>query len=68
MEIMSKEICQNDIDILLIKIALKKVRRDDTDFSSIKITLKKYVEMTLKFVDIFSLTCRRNIAIELTLI
>ena len=55
MEIMSKEICQNDIDILLIKIALKKVRRDDTDFSSIKITLKKYIERTLKFVDIFSL-------------
>ena len=68
MEIMSKEICENEIDILLIKTALNKVRRDDTDFSSIKITLKKYVEMTLKFVDIFSLTCRRNIAIELTLI
>ena len=63
-----KKVSRKGVDFLLIKITLKKVCQNDADFSPIEITLKKYVKMTWKFVDIFSATYRRNIAIESTLI
>ena len=65
-EITSNKVRQNDIHFLSIKITSKKVRRNYVNFSPIKITSKKYVDMTWKFVDIFSSTHRRKIAIEST--
>ena len=48
------------------KITSKKVRGNDVDFSISKITSKNYVEMTWKFVEIWSSTYRRNIDVEST--
>ena len=42
----------------------KKVGGNDVDFSNSEITSKKYVEMTWKFVEIWSSTYRRNIHVE----
>ena len=44
----------------------KKVGGNDVDFSISEITSKKYVEMTWKFVEIWSSTYRRNIHVEST--
>ena len=44
----------------------KKVGGNDMDFSISEITSKKYVEMTWKFVEIWSSTYRRNIHVEST--
>ena len=48
------------------KLHWKKVSRNNVDFSISEITSKKYVEMTWKFVKIWSLTYRRNIDIKST--
>ena len=55
-----KKIRGNNLDFLTIEITSKKVRVNDVDFSISEITLKKYVEMTLKFVEIWSSSYRRN--------
>ena len=56
----------NNVDFLAIEITSKKVHGNNVDFSTSEITSKKYVEMTWKFVEICSLTDRRNIHVELT--
>ena len=58
----------NNADFSTIEITSKKVRGNDVDFSISKITSKKYVEMTWKFVEIWSLTYPRNIHVESTLL
>ena len=65
-EIASNKLRRNEVDFSLIEITSKKVRRNEVHYSSIEITSKKYVEMTWKFVDIFSSMYRRNVAIEST--
>ena len=57
----SKKIRGNNLDFLTIEITSKKVRGNDVDFSISEITLEKYVEMTLKFVEIWSSSYRRGI-------
>ena len=61
-----KKVCWIDVDLLSIEIWWEKVRRNDVDFSPIKITLKKYVEMKLKFANIFLSMYRCNIDIQST--
>ena len=56
------------MDFSTIEITSKKVRGNEVDFWIIKITSKKNVEMTWKFVEIWSLTYQRNIHIESMLI
>ena len=56
------------MDFSTREITSKKVRENDVDFSISQITLKKYMEMTWKFVKIWSWTYRRNIQVESTLI
>ena len=63
-EITPKKVRGNNKDFLTSEITSKKVRGNDVDFSISKITLKKFVEMTWKFVEIWSLTYRRNINVE----
>ena len=65
-KIMSTKVSGNNVDFSNIEITSKKVRRNDVDFSISKITLKKYVEMTWKFVKIWSSSYRHNIDIEST--
>ena len=65
-EITSKRISGNNVDFSTSEITSKKVRGNNEDFSISEITLKKFVEMTWKFVEIWSLTYRRNIDVELT--
>ena len=60
-QITTKKVCRNDVDFLSIEITSKNCKKNDVDFSIIKITLKKYVEMTWKFIKIWSLTYRCNI-------
>ena len=54
----------NNVDFSTIKITWRKVRGSDVNFSISKITLKKYVNITWKFVQIWSSTYQRNIYIE----
>ena len=65
-EITSKKIRGNDVDFSTIEITSKEVRGNDVDFSIREIALKKYVETTWKFIEIWSLTYRRNIHVEST--
>ena len=65
-KITPKKVCGNYMDFSTSKITSKKVRGNDVDFSISEITSKKYVEMTWKFVEIWSLTYRRNINVKLT--
>ena len=60
-EITLKKVRENDMDFSINEITSKKVRGNDMDFSISKITSKKYVEMTWKFVEIWSSTYPRNI-------
>ena len=63
-EITSKKVRENDMDFSINEITSKKVRGNDMDFSISKIISKKYVEMTWKFVEIWSSTYPRNIHVE----
>ena len=56
-----KTVRGNNADFSTIEIALKKAHGNDVDFSVSEITAKKYVEMTWKFVEIWSLTYQHNI-------
>ena len=60
----TKKVRGNSVDISTSEITSKKVRGNNVDFSTIEISSKKYVEMTCKFVEIWSLTYRRNIHVE----
>ena len=59
---------ENDVDFSISEITSKKVRGNDVDFLISKTTSKKCVEMTWKFVEIWSSTYRSNIDIESTTI
>ena len=61
-----KKVHRNNVDFSAMKIRSKKVRGKDGVFSLSKITSKKYVEMTLKFVEIWSSTYCSSVHIELT--
>ena len=65
-EITSKKVRENNVNFSTIEITSKKVRGNDVDFLTFAITSKKYAEMTWKFVEIWSLTYRRNIHVEST--
>ena len=67
-EITSKKVREKNADFSTSKITSKKLRGNDVDFSISEITSKKYVEMTWKFVEIWSLTYQRNINVKLTYI
>ena len=65
-EISSKKVRANNVDFQIIKITSKKVSGNNVDFSISKITSKKYVPKTWKFVEVWSLSYRRNIDLKLT--
>ena len=65
-EITPKKVGGNNIDFSTSEITSKKVRGNDVEFSISEITSKEYLEMTWKFVKIWSLTYRRNIDVEST--
>ena len=65
-EITSKKVRGNNVDFSSIEITSKKVPRNNADFSTSEIKSKKCVEMTWKFVVIWSSTYRRNIDVDLT--
>ena len=63
-EITSRKVRGNDVDFSTIEVTLKKVWGNTIDFSISEITSKKYVQMTWKFVEIWSLTYRHNVDVE----
>ena len=65
-KITPKKVHGNNVDFSTSEITSKKVHGNDVDFSIGEITSKKYVEMTWKFVKIWSLMYRRNIYVEST--
>ena len=65
-KITPEKVRENDMDFWTIEIPSKKVYGNDVDFSISEISSKMYVEMTLKFVEIWSSTYRRNIHVEST--
>ena len=65
-EITSRKVRGNNVDFSTIQMTLKKVRGNDVGFSISEITLKKFVEMTWKFVEIWSSTYRRDIHVKST--
>lgn len=67
-EIVLTEVGWSGVDILLIKVMLKKVRQNDIFFLPFKFSLKEYFEMTYKFVYILFLTNGNDNDIKLTLI
>ena len=60
-EITSKRVGGSNVDFSTSEITSKKVHGNDVDFSTIEITSKKYVQMTWKFVEIWSSMYQRNI-------
>ena len=62
----SKEVRGNNVHFSTIEIKSKKVGGKNVDISISEITSKKYVEMTWKFVEIWSSTYRRNIGVDST--
>ena len=54
------------MDFSTSEIRSKKVRGNDVDLSISKVTSKKYLEMTWKFVEIWSSTYRCDIDVEST--
>ena len=65
-KITSKKESGNNMDFSTREITSQKVRGKNVDFSTNEITSKKYVEMTWKFVEIWSSTYRCNIHVEST--
>ena len=63
-EITSIKVSRDDVEISISKITPKKVRGNDVDILTSKITWKKYVEMTWKFVKIWSTTYQQNIHVD----
>ena len=64
----SKKVSGNNVDFSTREVTLKALRGKDVDFSISEITLKisMCVEMTWKFVEIWSSTYRRNIGVKST--
>ena len=65
-EVTPKKVGGNNVDFSSSEITSKKVRGNDVDFSISEVTSKKYVEMTWKFVEIWSSAYRPNIDMEWT--
>ena len=65
-KVTSKKLSENNVDFWTIQITPKKVRGNDVYFLIREITSKKYVEMTWKFVEIWSSTYWCNIHVEST--
>ena len=65
-EITLTKVSGSNVDFSISEITLKKVSGSNVDFSVSEITSKKYVEMTWKFVEIWSSMYRRNIHVEST--
>ena len=65
-KVISKKVLGNNLNFSPIEITSGKVRGNNVDFLISEITAEKYVEMTLKFVEIWSLMFRRNVGIEST--
>ena len=65
-KITPKKVRGNNVDFSTSEIASKKVLGNDVDFSIGEIASKKYLEMTWKFVKIWSSTYRRNIDVDST--
>ena len=65
-EITPKKIRGSNVDFSTSEITPKKVRGNNVDFSTIQITSVRYVEMAWKFVEIWTLTYRRNTDVEST--
>ena len=63
-QITSKKVRGNIVDFWTREIT--RVRGNNVDFSASEITSKKYVEMTWKFVEIWSSTYQCNIHVEST--
>ena len=63
-KITPKKVRGNNVDFSNSEIALKKICGNDMDFSIGEITPKKYVEMTWKFVEIWSSTYEDNIDVK----
>ena len=64
-ETTSKIVRGDNVDFSTIEMTSTKVRGKDVDFSISEITSKKFVEMTWKFVEIWSSTYRRNIHVDM---
>ena len=64
-EVTSEKVRGNNVDFSTIEMTSTKVRGNDVDFSVSEITSKKFVEMTWKFVEIWSSTYRRNIHVDM---
>ena len=60
-KITPKKVRGNNVDFSTSEIASEKVLGNDVEFSIGEIASKKYLEMTWKFVEIWSSTYRRNI-------
>ena len=58
-EITSSKVRGNNVDFSTTEVTSKKVRGNDVDVSISEITSKKYMEMTWKFVEIFTSNLRR---------
>ena len=65
-QITTKKVRGNDVNFPTIEITSKIVRGNDVNFLISDITSKKYVEMTWKFVEIWSSAYQRNIHLEST--
>ena len=65
-EIALKEVHGNNVDFSTGDITARKVRGNNVDFSISENSSRKYVEMTRKIVEIWSLTYRLNIEVEST--
>ena len=64
-EITPKKVRGNNVDFWTIKITPKTVHGNNVNFWTIEITSKKYVEMTWKFIEIWSSTYQRNICVAM---
>ena len=65
-EVILKNVPGKNLDFSTIEVTSKNIRETNIDYLISKITFKKYVEMTYKFVKVWSSTYRRNIHIEST--
>ena len=65
-KITSRKVRGNNVYFSTIEMMSKKVCGNDVEFSIREITLKKFMEMTWKFVEIWSSTYRRNTHVKST--
>ena len=65
-EITLKKVRGNNVEFSTDEITSQKVHGNHVKFSTIEITSKKFVEMTWKFIEIWSSTYQHNIHVEST--